>query len=88
MVIVFDCAPSNIEQIYWSYTLRDIKVKLRLYLSERQATHVQNYQTLAKVVSQALGGGKTGKEGTPDLSDVEVPTTKEGLQAAFNSVFG
>lgn len=77
---MFDCLPSDIQQVYWKSTLNDLKVKLRLYLGNKQAEIVQNFQTLSTVVSLAFGKGKK-KEKT------EMPQTKEQMEAAFNSVF-
>lgn len=78
---MFDCVPSSLPEVYWRFTRNDLKVKLRLFLGERQARILQDYQNLALVASQALGGSKKGD------TDSEIPKTKEQIQAAFRSVF-
>lgn len=83
---MFDCPPSNLPEVYWKFTRNDLKVKLRLYLGERQAQILQNYQSLGLVVSQALGGSK-GKQ-DKFHTDAEVPRTKEEMLQAFKSVLG
>ena len=55
-------------------------MKLRLYLSARQATFYQDFQTIAIIVRQAFGGS--------EAKNVAAPSTKEELQAAFGSMFG
>jgi len=79
-VVIFDSVPSELSQIYWRYTLNDIKVKLRLYVGHTQASIVQDFQTMAIIVSQAFGGGKK--------KEVYEPKTKADLELAFGSVFG
>lgn len=81
---MFDCVPSNLPELYWKYTRNDFKVKLRLYLGCSQARIVQDYQSLAKVVSEAFGGSTQSKVDENTL----VPKTKEEMQAAFKGVFG
>lgn len=78
---MFDSVPSELDQIYWRFTLNDIKVKLRLHLGHQQALVIQEYQTIAMIVGQAFGGKK-------NKSNVVKPETAEELNAAFGSVFG
>lgn len=53
---------------------------MRLHLGREQALIVQNFQTIAMIVSQAFGGKKK--------KDVAVPKTKEELETSFKSIFG
>jgi len=78
--LVFSVVPSETTEIYWRYTLKDIRVKLRLFMGNQQALIVQQFQTMATIVSQAFGSGK-------NKSDTIKPQTKEELTAAFGSVF-
>jgi hypothetical protein len=78
---VFDSVPSELDQIYWRFTLNDIKVKLRLHLGHQQALIVQEFQTIALIVGQAFGSKK-------NKAKVSEPSSAEELQAAFGSVFG
>lgn len=77
---MFDSVPSDLDEIYWRCTLKDIRVKLRLYLGHQQALIVQNFQSMSIIVSQAFGGKKKDKP-------VE-PKSKAELELAFRSVFG
>jgi len=49
-------------------------------MGREQALIIQNFQTLATIVSQAFGSEKKNK--------ATVPQTKEELEASFRSVFG
>lgn len=49
-------------------------------MGREQALIIQNFQSMATIVSQAFGGKKENKP-------VE-PKTKEELEASFRSVFG
>jgi hypothetical protein len=49
-------------------------------MGHQQALIIQNFQTLATIVSQAFGGKKENKP--------TMPQTKEELEASFRSVFG
>lgn len=57
-------------------------MRTRLKLGSKQADVVQNFQSLAMVVSQALGGGGETKKLAPE------PKTKAEMVASFHSVFG
>lgn len=87
---MFDCVPSDIQEVYWKYTHNDIKVKLRLHLGKEQAHIAQDFQTIALIVSQAFGDGKKPKGSSKSGSkpDVFEPSTAEEMRTAFNSVFG
>ena len=78
---MFNSVPSELDQIYWRFTLNDIKMKLRLHMGHHQALIVQEFQTIASIVGQAFGG-KSNK------AKVVQPSSAEELQAAFGSVFG
>lgn len=88
--MVFDCVPSDIKQVYWKFTLNDLRVKMRLYLGEKQAGIVQNYQSLSLVVSQAMGGKSksSASRANPSNEEALVPQTKNELLASFKGVFG
>ena len=77
---MFDSVPSDLIEIYWRCSIKDIRVKLRLYLGHQQALIVQNFQSMATIVSQAFGGKKKDKP-------VE-PKSQAELELAFRSVFG
>lgn len=73
--------PSSVNKIYWKYTRSDIKVKLRLYLGQKQAEAVQQYENLALIANQLFGDGKKHSENV-------VPKTEAEMVAAFGAVFG
>ena len=56
-------------------------MKSRLYIAEKQYGYLQDFETLAKIISMALGGKSEEKV-------VEAPQTKEELAATLHSVFG
>lgn len=85
VVIAFDCLPSDIEQVYWKYTENDINLRLRLYLAERQATFVQDFQNIAIIAGKMFGSSTKGSAKNPDTV---VPQTEAEAIAAFKSVFG
>lgn len=82
---MFDCVPSSIQEVYWKFSRNDFKVRLRLYVGERQAEVVQNYQTMGMILSQAFSA-KSGSD-TSSGEDV-VPQNKAEMTAAFKGVFG
>lgn len=83
----FETVPSRIDVVYWAYSLTDIKYKLRVAAGEALAHHNQTFESLAKIVSQALGGGKKTGSGTSTQNYNKVEN-KEQMVAAFASVFG
>lgn len=75
----FDEVPSRAMELVWKYSATDLKVKVRVKLGSKQAEILQNYQTLALIISQAFGGTKKSDN---------VPKSKQELEAALNSVLG
>lgn len=55
---------------------------LRLRVGEAQTHHLQQYNTLATIVSQAFGGGS--KASKPEIVE---PKTAAEAHAIFNSLF-
>lgn len=82
LCLAFDEVPSNLLKVYWKVTREDIKVKLRLYLGQRHALILQDYQSMALVASNALGGGSKVQD------EEDAPQTWAEAQMAFQSVFG
>lgn len=56
-------------------------MKVRLYFGDRQYTFLQDFETIAKVVSMALGGKSEDKP-------PPVPKNKAELAGMMASVFG
>lgn len=58
---------------------------LRLKVGERHIEHLQQYETLAVLLSQALGGGKASeaKRG----SEANIPKTQAEAQLMFRNLF-
>ncbi|MDD4864776.1 MAG: hypothetical protein PHE38_12295 [Alishewanella agri] len=81
----FDTVPSRLIQIYWQYSFADLKYKLKVRAGEAMATHAQNFEIMAKVVSQALGGGS--KKSGPPNGVKPVQNAQQALQQ-FAAVFG
>lgn len=70
--------------MFWKYTLNDIRVKLRLYLGEKQSEAVQNYESLALVASEIFGG----KKGARPQGDRKVAQTEAEIMAGMKDIFG
>lgn len=66
-------------ELIWKYSLFDIKTAASIRLGSEQASYLQNYQTLALIISQAFGGSKKSDN---------VPKTKQQLESALHSVLG
>lgn len=82
----FDVVPSRVLPVYWAYTYADLRYKLRIKSGEFMIGHHQQFESLVKVINQALGGG-TGKSSSPKKTAFE-PQTASQMEAAFASVFG
>lgn len=70
--------------MFWKYTLNDIRVKLRLYLGEKQSEAVQNYESLALIASEIFGG----KKGTTPKGGLKVAQTEAEIMAGMKDIFG
>jgi hypothetical protein len=71
------------------YTREDIKIRTRLRLGEGQAHHVQQFQTIATLLSGFLGPAPA-TESTAETSDSSsgVPKNFEDAQRQLAAVFG
>lgn len=87
MCLVFDCVPSNQREVFWKYTLNDIRVRLKLYLGEKQSEALQTYESLVLVAGQLFGDGKKSKSKASSENE-EVVSTKEGIAAKMKELFG
>jgi hypothetical protein len=75
--------PSRLAALCWTHTHRDLQFKVRMRVGEEQARAAQAYETLADVVSRALGGkGIGGGDG------VMHPRNVAELQVALDRVLG
>lgn len=84
MCLVFDEVPSNLSEVYWKYTLVDIKMKLKLYLGQQQSIAVQYYESLMLVAGQIFGDSKS----SPPPASKKVAKTKSEIQTGFAEIFG
>lgn len=67
--------------LFWEVTYLDIRKKVRVYVGFQQSLITQQFQTFAKVVSIALGGGKK-TEKAPLIQ------SKDELRARMSKMFG
>lgn len=81
--MVYQTAPSVVSEVYWKYTLNDIRVAIRLHLGRQQALIVQDFDTMATLLSQAFGGKKSKKGGAK-----KVAKSKADMQQAMKGMFG
>jgi hypothetical protein len=84
----FDVVPSELPRILWKYTREDIKIRTRLKLGEGQAHHVQQFQTIATLLSGFLGGETSESSGSDSESSSEKPKNFEDAQRQLAAVFG
>jgi hypothetical protein len=80
--------PSQLSRIIWSYTREDIKIRTRLKLGEGQAHHVQQFQTIATLLSGFLGSDSADSSGSDSESSSSVPKNFEDAQRQLAAVFG
>lgn len=85
MCWVFDVSPSKLGPVKWGNSFRDIEIRTKLKIGEKQAGIVQDYQTLISVVSEVFGGKPKQENPSPSAA---TPRNGAELTAAFNSVFG
>lgn len=78
---------SNRREVFWKYTLKDIKVQLKLYLGEKQSEAIQTYESLILVAGQIFGDGKKGKS-RPQKGDRDTAQTKGEIAAKMKEIFG
>jgi hypothetical protein len=83
--LAFDTIPSDITRVFWKVTRNDIRVKVRLYLGERYARIIQDYQSYSLATSYIFGG-KSKKRSS--VNDEDIPKTAAQAKMAFKSVFG
>jgi hypothetical protein len=80
----FGLVPSELDDLFERVSYRDLKTKIRLRAEEKTADTMQAFETLAIVVSKALGGG--------DKDSVEnaapAPQTADELERAMARVLG
>jgi hypothetical protein len=58
---------------------------LRLKVGEKHVEHLQQYETLAVLLSQAFGGGSSSK--TTTVSTANQPQTQGDAQRMFRNLF-
>jgi hypothetical protein len=68
-------------------TYDDIKTRIKLYLGERQALIVQEFQTLSEVVKLAFGGDEKSKK-EAERAKIPQPKSMAEMRGMFNKVFG
>jgi hypothetical protein len=61
--------------------LYDIKIRTRLRLGECQANHVQQFQTIALILSQTIGSGSA--EDVPDQRPKDMADATRQLSRLF-----
>lgn len=69
--------------------MRDLEAVVKIKSGERQAMILQDYQVLASVVSQALGGKPQGAEtSSAPPPGTLVPKNMDEMRRAFTAVMG
>lgn len=80
MCFVFDTIPSGLNVVYWSHTMADLKVKIKLKVGYTSVTMTQDYLSLLKVAGQIFGGEQKEK---PKLTQDEFEAERQ-----LNALFG
>ena len=60
--LVFWAFKDSYYNIMWRYSLREMKMYIRIKLSEKQTEAMSYFESVAKVLALAFGGNKKGKE--------------------------
>ncbi len=81
MCFVLDVYPSQLTRKYWQLTFEDLSVATDLKVGQEMARLTQNYESLIKVVSKALGGEEKKQKPT-------VMQNAEHAKQAFAQLFG
>lgn len=85
MAWAFDTVPSRLLTVFWSYTYRDLRFKIRVRYGEQQAVLTTHFEALCQTASLALGGEKN--KGKAPAEDVKEPQTGAELKALFTQMF-
>ncbi len=83
---MFKTVPSKCSEVFWQYTLEDIKVSLGLYLGQKQSEAVQNYESLLLVAGKLFGEEDKGRKAPP--KNQKVAKTKAEIMAGMTEIFG
>lgn len=86
---MFKQVPSNLSEVFWQYTLYDIKMSLKLYLGQEQSRAVQYYESLLEVAGHIFGSEKSGSS-KPRVApeDQKTASTKKEIMAGMTEIFG
>lgn len=86
---MFQRVPSNLSEVFWLYTLADIKMSLKLYLGQEQSRAVQYYESLLEVAGHIFGSKKSsgGTQSVSTENRKTASTTKE-IMAGMTEIFG
>jgi hypothetical protein len=74
--------PSELDDFYWSVSYRDVRTKVKLTLGLEQARATQEYQSMADIISKALGGEDKNK------SKGQTPQNFEQAQSQLSAALG
>lgn len=75
--------PSGFNALAWEVTLSDIRFKLKVVHSQKEAELLQHYEILTKVVSQVFGGSESASK--PQAKPTE---TFEEAVSQIAAIFG
>lgn len=78
MCWAFDVCEGELEELYWTYSFREIQRKLQLKFGQLSAEHICQHNSLVQIISQALGGAP---DETKDLGHAAASNGKDINQA-------
>lgn len=83
LCLALDKFPSEVEDLLWEKSYKDITVKLKLYLSHTQMSYCQDHQVLAMIIGAIFGSSEKKGEQKDNKIDYtnRVINTPEQLTA-------
>lgn len=58
-------APSQIDEVYWSYTFEDLNFLVGLKVQEKMVDALQDFSNLRKAIDEALNGSEAPAQQEP-----------------------
>jgi hypothetical protein len=80
LCLALDKFPSEVEDLLWEKSYKDITVKLKLYLSHTQMNYSQDYQVLAMIIGGIFGSSPkkdTQKDNKIDYTNPVINTPEQ-----------
>lgn len=83
MCWAFDVCEGDLRGLYWRYSFREIQQRLQLKFGEVSTLQLCQYNSLAQIVSQALGGSEASTDNATSIA-----TDGKSLESAVAEING